>query len=67
MKFVNARELDKKSGCTLGRTWGTRPNPSNAAMAEAVPFVQSLSEACEGRTLHGRCRLFALSFSQSIR
>jgi hypothetical protein len=25
MKFVNARELDRKSGCTLGRTWGTRP------------------------------------------
>jgi hypothetical protein len=24
-KFVNARELDRKSGCTLGRTWGTRP------------------------------------------
>jgi hypothetical protein len=28
MKFVNARELDRKSGCTLGRTWGTRPEPS---------------------------------------
>jgi hypothetical protein len=27
MKFVNARELDRKSGCTLGRTWGTRPEP----------------------------------------
>jgi hypothetical protein len=25
MKFANARELDRKSGCTLGRTWGTRP------------------------------------------
>jgi hypothetical protein len=25
MKFVNAGELDRKSGCTLGRTWGTRP------------------------------------------
>ena len=25
MKFVNARELDRKSGCTLRRTWGTRP------------------------------------------
>jgi hypothetical protein len=27
MKFVNARKLDRKSGCTLGRTWGTRPGP----------------------------------------
>jgi hypothetical protein len=27
MKFVNARELDRKSGCTLGRTWDTRPEP----------------------------------------
>jgi len=27
MKFVNARELDRKSACTLGRTWGTRPEP----------------------------------------
>jgi hypothetical protein len=27
MKFVNARELDRKSGYTLGRTWGTRPEP----------------------------------------
>jgi hypothetical protein len=25
MKFVNARELDRKSGCTPWRTWGTRP------------------------------------------
>jgi hypothetical protein len=27
MKFVNAGELNRKSGCTLGRTWGTRPEP----------------------------------------
>jgi hypothetical protein len=27
MKFVNAKELDRKSGCTPGRTWGTRPEP----------------------------------------
>jgi hypothetical protein len=25
IKFVNARELNRKSGCTLARTWGTRP------------------------------------------
>jgi hypothetical protein len=25
MKFVNARKLDRKSGCTLRRTWATRP------------------------------------------
>jgi hypothetical protein len=25
MKFINAREFDRKSGCTLLRTWGTRP------------------------------------------
>jgi hypothetical protein len=25
IKFVNARELDRKSGCTLRRTCGTRP------------------------------------------
>jgi hypothetical protein len=34
MKFVNTRELDRKSGCTphgkpgqVRRTWGTRPRP----------------------------------------
>src|SRR5258708_7509171 len=27
MNFVNARELDRKSGCTLLRPWGTRPEP----------------------------------------
>jgi hypothetical protein len=27
MKFVNARQLDRKSGCTLRRTGGTRPEP----------------------------------------
>jgi hypothetical protein len=27
MKFVNAREFHRKSGCTLGRKWGTRPQP----------------------------------------
>jgi hypothetical protein len=31
MKFVSARKLDRKSGCTLGRTWGTRPIPSTLA------------------------------------
>jgi hypothetical protein len=31
MKFVSARKLDRKSGCTLGRTWGTRPIPSTRA------------------------------------
>jgi hypothetical protein len=25
MEFVNARKLDRKSGCTLVRAWGTRP------------------------------------------
>jgi hypothetical protein len=25
MEYVNARELNRKSGCTLERTWGTRP------------------------------------------
>ena len=25
MKFANARKPDRKSGCTPGRTWGTRP------------------------------------------
>ena len=25
MKFINAREFDRKSGCSLRRTWGTRP------------------------------------------
>jgi len=25
MEYVNARELNRKSGCTLVRTWGTRP------------------------------------------
>jgi len=29
MKFVNAREFDRKSGCTLRRTWGTRPISSD--------------------------------------
>jgi hypothetical protein len=28
MKFVNARKLDRKSGCTLRRTWGIRPVPT---------------------------------------
>jgi hypothetical protein len=28
MEFANARKLDRKSGCTLRRTWGTRPKPS---------------------------------------
>jgi len=27
MQFINARKLDRKSGCTLVRTWGTRPEP----------------------------------------
>ena len=27
MKFINAREFDRKSGCSLRRTWGTRPIP----------------------------------------
>jgi hypothetical protein len=29
MKFVNAGDLDRKSGCTLWRTWGTRPEPKD--------------------------------------
>ncbi len=25
MKYINVREFARKSGCTLRRTWGTRP------------------------------------------
>jgi hypothetical protein len=45
MKFVNARELDRKSGCTLGRTWGTRPEPmtvverSNPSEVDDLPWT----------------------------
>jgi hypothetical protein len=37
MKFVNARELDRKSGCTLWRTLGTRPVP-DSSMRVGGPF-----------------------------
>jgi hypothetical protein len=30
MEFADARRLNRKSGCTLGRTWGTRPEPRTA-------------------------------------
>ena len=34
MKFANARELDRKSGCTLERTWGTRPGKRASLFAQ---------------------------------
>jgi hypothetical protein len=43
MKFVNARELDRKSGCTLGRTWGTRPITFEIGVTLRMPPVQSLT------------------------
>jgi hypothetical protein len=36
MKFVNARELDRKSGCTLGRTRGTRPERKELFTTEGM-------------------------------
>src|SRR5271155_2783226 len=36
MKFVNARELDRKFGCTLGRTWGTRPGKRTSFFAPST-------------------------------
>src|SRR5450631_163882 len=62
MKFVNAWELDRKSGCTLGRTWGTRPGmrasffaPTTAApmnIASSNLFSHLPPAALDARSLH---------------
>ncbi len=53
MKFVDTRESNRKSGCTLRRTWGTRPEPSTV--------VGSLDPAggC-------RCNLNRLEFDRRV-
>jgi hypothetical protein len=50
MRFVNAREFDRKSGCTLGRTWGTRPEPKTV-VARSIP--PALTTFCCYRSLGG--------------
>jgi hypothetical protein len=42
MKFVNAGELDRKSGCTLWRTWGTRPEPLTEVGGSNPPELADL-------------------------
>jgi hypothetical protein len=42
MKFVNARDLDRKSECMLGRTWGTRPEPTTVVANQIPPVLADL-------------------------
>jgi hypothetical protein len=50
MKFVNARELDRKSGCTLGRTWGTRPEPETVVGRSNPPTCSTLTSPRPARS-----------------
>jgi hypothetical protein len=42
MKFVNARDLYRKPGCTLERTWGTRPEPTTIVGDQIPPVPADL-------------------------
>jgi len=45
MKFANARELDRKSGCTLERTWGTRPGKRGLVVCSRAALLTCSSQA----------------------
>jgi hypothetical protein len=69
MEFVNAKELDRKSGCTLRRTWGTRPGmrasffgPTGPAPTNAT--APSLAGARWGGRKRGRLKADAGWFEQ---
>jgi hypothetical protein len=49
MEFANARRLNRKSGCTLGRTWGARPRKRASCLLRqhaAPATLQFLRSIC---------------------
>ena len=62
MKCANAINLDRKSGGTLGRTWGTRSVPSDLAMTQ-TPEGRVLTQILIAQP-HGRAARLAIPYAE---
>jgi hypothetical protein len=58
MKFINAIKLDRKSGWTLGRTWGTRPISSGLCHDFSKSCQSLVNRRAGSLTPVGRCHTF---------